>query len=272
MKDQEPISRPEYAVLSPVERHTKLVELYQLLPKSNPDHEWFEAMDKSNAKLKEHNEAVRNGLETNEDFWAYVSSEEYSSDRDNLDALREKGDQERERRLNSEDKQHIAGEVTGLLEFSPTTDEFKKTVIKFFDYSYDNGTEVIDPNDLSHAILVKDAESGGFFNQQNACDIEVLAYRERRSWLGKTIIWNSFLDLYKEKGIIPDEVYKMMYREVSKEEVMFLEKWEQAIKDRYGIDPQVQSENTSFESESIRSELTVEGPEDSSLRVEDPRV
>ncbi len=256
MEKQRPIQESEYAALF----HGKLVDLYQLLPKQDSHVRWKAALDEEAGVLKAHSKALDDGSESREEFLGFIKS--YLDNQVNTSKLRRNGDRTRRRRGNSDKKKLILGEVGGLLKFAPTTDEFKQVTTEFFGKAFDNGRDGVSNDSLLLAVLVKDAQSGGFFNQQNACDIEVIAYRERKSWLGGAIYWNSLVDLNKGKGLVSDETYKMMYRDVDKEEVMFLEKWEQAIKDRYRIDPQVQSADTSFESE----------PEGSSLRVEDPRV
>lgn len=242
MKDQAPIPRSEYAVLLPVERHAKLVELYQLLPKSDPHAEYKDASDKETELVKDHTQILRDESKSDDahrEAFANIRKI-YDENRDYLDGLEKKSDQERERRANSEDKKLLLGRVTGLLEFSPTTDEFRQVVLDLFSNDYDVGLDGANKSDpLSHAILIKNAESGGFFSQENACDIEILAYREKKSWLDMSIHWNSLIERVIGGGAMTEELANTMLHKGVDERSRFLEKWELAFKDRYGVDPQV---------------------------------
>ena len=239
MKDQAPIPRSEYSVLSPVERHAKLVELYQLLPKPYSHAEYNAASDKEFELVKGHSEVLTDESKSDEEHKkAYMNiAKIYGDNRDIIDELKNKGDQERERRANSEDKKLLLEKVTGLLEFAPTTDEFRQVVVELFSNDYDDGLEGVNKSDaLSHAILVEKAESGGFFNQRNACDIEILAYREKESRLDLIRHWNDLTELIKKDGgKYTVELGNKMHIAVDEGKFMFLEKWEQAIKDRYHV-------------------------------------
>ena len=236
MKDQTPIPRSEYAVLSPVERHAKLVELHHLLPKSSPYAEWEAALDEESEAVKPHNEVLRNGSESNEEFFDFVRSY-YRKNQINLDELQKKGDLERERRSNSEDKKLLLGKVSELLEFSPTTDEFKQVVVELFSNDYDDGQDGVNKSDsLWNAILVEKTQSGGFFNQEHASDIEVLAYREKKSRLDMSTIWNNLIERARDGGTMMEELISKMRHIGVNENVRFLEKWEQTIKGKYHIE------------------------------------
>ncbi|OGH14368.1 MAG: hypothetical protein A2687_01945 [Candidatus Levybacteria bacterium RIFCSPHIGHO2_01_FULL_38_26] len=234
MESQKPIHESEYAVLSPVERNARLVELIDQFPKSSPHAQWNNLINEENKVMKVHTNMFKVGEESEEGFMDAFKSLSSFEEREELEDV---GDIAELKRKYSTEKRHVFGKISELLEFAPTTDEFKQVLIRLLDNGYDGGSDHINDNPIIEEIMLGRRDTGGFFNEDNAFDTEVIAYRYEKESMNYFKDIGRQLDYCMRMGLIESDGFDFEARD--REDEMFLDRWERAIREKYETDPQV---------------------------------
>src|SRR3989344_1384624 len=188
MESQKPIHESEYAVLSPVERNARLVELIDQFPKSSPHAQWNNLINEENKVMKVHTNMFKVGEESEEGFMDAFKSLSSFEEREELEDV---GDTAELKRKYSTEKRHVFGR----------------------------------------------RDTGGFFNEDNAFDTEVIAYRYEKESMNYFKDIGRQLDYCMRMGLIESDGFDFEARD--REDEMFLDRWERAIREKYETDPQV---------------------------------
>jgi hypothetical protein len=225
----------EYSVMSPVERHGELVRLFGLFPKESAYEEHdilmtrqLESLERFVDEFEINMDTLRDGEKT--PGTRLVPRRVDGVSRDELDRAQEIGDIRVVKRANSADKRGLLRHIKELLQFAPITVPFKEMIMMRLSIEYDHGLDSVE--DVSHLTLhavvsEEQAKTGGFFNEENAFEVESKAFLLTRRNLNYRIdLMPAFISM--GLGEEPDS-------KVDEKEIESLCEWQKAIEAKYQV-------------------------------------